>query len=176
MVLLGSGGHTGEMIRLLQKVELKKYKRVWVTSSGDLTSVTKAKDTEATISTGTAEFMELPRARKVGEPLASSFVSTIISFYKTAVLMACRVRAGQMPSLLVLNGPGTCVPLAYIIFGMHFLGMCRTRIVYVESLARVKKLSVSGLLILPIADRFIVQWGELQKAYGGRLEYYGILV
>jgi beta-1,4-N-acetylglucosaminyltransferase len=34
---------------------------------------------------------------------------------------------------------------------------------------------LTGLLILPISDRFIVQWEPLARKYR-RCEYYGILV
>lgn len=49
-------------------------------------------------------------------------------------------------------------------------------IFYVESIARVRKLSLSGLLLykLRLTDQFVVQWPQLQKKYprahyGGRL-------
>lgn len=41
------------------------------------------------------------------------------------------------------------------------------RIIYVESIARVRKLSLSGsiLYLSRMADRFLVQWRELQQRY-----------
>ncbi|KAK6458551.1 oligosaccharide biosynthesis protein Alg14 like-domain-containing protein [Scheffersomyces xylosifermentans] len=176
MILLGSGGHTGEMMRILANVDLGNLTRTWVVSSGDTTSLTKAKDYEQTnfddANSNKTEYLTLHRARKVGEPLLSSVKSTIKSFIHT--LQSLR-ELTQLPSVLLLNGPGTSVPLAYILFGMKFLGLCKTRIIYIESLARVNSLSVSGLLLLPIADRFIVQWEPLFYKYK-RAEYYGILI
>jgi beta-1,4-N-acetylglucosaminyltransferase len=50
------------------------------------------------------------------------------------------------------------------------------RIVYVESIARVRKLSLSGAILYHsrLADAFFVQWAELQarlprSMYAGRL-------
>lgn len=50
------------------------------------------------------------------------------------------------------------------------------RIVYVESIARVRKLSLSGAILYAsrVADQFFVQWPELQaryprSTYAGRL-------
>jgi beta-1,4-N-acetylglucosaminyltransferase len=48
-------------------------------------------------------------------------------------------------------------------------------LIYVESLARVKSLSLSGKLLLRVVDRFVVQWPEL-TALHPKIEYYGLLV
>jgi beta-1,4-N-acetylglucosaminyltransferase len=55
------------------------------------------------------------------------------------------------------------------------------RTVYIESWARVKTLSLSGKILKPLVDRFVVQWETLQKKVGekergGRAEYVGVLV
>lgn len=171
MILLGSGGHTGEMLRMLAPVPLHTCSRTWVVSSGDSTSLEKAKKYEESLGSGSSQYMQLPRARRVGEPLFLSLCSTLVSLAATA---------GQIwklgaPDVLLVNGPGTCVVLAYVMFFMKFVGLARTRIIYVESLARVNRLSVSGRLVLPVANRFIVQWKPLAEAYH-RAEYHGILV
>lgn len=44
-----------------------------------------------------------------------------------------------------------------------------------ESFARVTALSLSGRILIWIADRFLVQWPELAKRYP-KVEYVGILV
>lgn len=174
MVLLGSGGHTGEMIRLLEKTNLTGCSRTWLVSSGDHSSLIKAKNFEDyTGSKDSAEvrFAELHRARKVGEPLILSIFNTLKSIYSTAQ----QLRQLPYPDLLLVNGPGTSVPVAYLLFLMKLFGMCKTRIVYIESLARVNSLSLSGKLIMPIANRFLVQWTPLAEKYE-RAEYYGILI
>lgn len=173
MILLGSGGHTGEMIRLLTHVKLSNLSRVWVTSSNDNASLEKAKDYEKTLESNyTPEYFIVHRARNVGD----SLIITIINTIKSLVSIWTKVfNMKELPKVLILNGPGTSVPLAYIIFVMKFFGICNTKIIYVESLARVGLLSLSGKLLLPITDRFIVQWEQLAEKYK-RAEYYGILV
>jgi len=54
-----------------------------------------------------------------------------------------------------------------------FFGLPAPTIIYVESFTRVKALSLSGKLIRPLVDRFIVQWPALQK---GKSECHGVLV
>ncbi|SGZ58858.1 CIC11C00000002840 [Sungouiella intermedia] len=171
MVLLGSGGHTGEMMRILSPIDLSSCTRTWVVSSGDTTSLLKAKAYEVNLKGGKAQFIELKRARKVGEPLSLSVKSTIMSFISTVQ----QVWKLAKPDVLLVNGPGTCIPLAYVLFIMKLLGLCNTRIIYIESLARVNNLSLSGRLILPISERFLVQWRSLAEKYQ-RVEYYGILI
>ncbi|KAF7581020.1 Oligosaccharide biosynthesis protein Alg14 like family protein [Clavispora lusitaniae] len=175
MVLLGSGGHTGEMLRMLAPVPLGNCSRTWIVSSGDTTSLEKARAYEEKLETldgkSSSTFVQLPRARRVGESPLSSVVSTVVSIAATAQ----KIWVLGPPDVLLVNGPGTSVVLAYVLFAMKFLGLGRTRIVYIESLARVKSLSLSGRLIFPIADRFVVQWKELALRYH-RAEYHGILV
>uniref|UniRef100_A0A0E0LBY5 UDP-N-acetylglucosamine transferase subunit ALG14 n=1 Tax=Oryza punctata TaxID=4537 RepID=A0A0E0LBY5_ORYPU len=57
------------------------------------------------------------------------------------------------------------------------LGLGWSSIFYIESIARVKKLSLSGLLLyrLRIADQFFVQWPQLQQKYP-RACYAGCLM
>ncbi|KAL2857774.1 oligosaccharide biosynthesis protein Alg14-like protein [Aspergillus pseudoustus] len=59
-------------------------------------------------------------------------------------------------------------------------GVFRLRTIFVESWARVATLSLSGKILLPFADRFLVQWPALggKKAWWGakKAEYVGFLV
>jgi beta-1,4-N-acetylglucosaminyltransferase len=48
------------------------------------------------------------------------------------------------------------------------------RTIYVESWARVRRLSLSGTILVGVVDRFLVQWEGLRGL--GRAEYIGVLV
>lgn len=61
-------------------------------------------------------------------------------------------------------------------FSCRLLLLSDCRILYVESIARVRKLSLSGYILYysRMADQFFVQWPELQarfprSTYAGRL-------
>jgi UDP-N-acetylglucosamine:LPS N-acetylglucosamine transferase len=57
-----------------------------------------------------------------------------------------------------------------------FLGkLMGARIVWVDSITNVDRLSLSGRLVRHIADLFLVQWPELTRRYRGT-EYVGAIV
>lgn len=118
-----------------------------------------------------------------------------------------RSLSSPYPDLILTNGPATavCVILAAkllrllnFIFApltaMNFWGQGRDaasngekhpaplqlRTIFVESWARVTTLSLSGKILLPFADRFLVQWPALEgrSAWRGmrKTEYVGTLV
>jgi beta-1,4-N-acetylglucosaminyltransferase len=50
------------------------------------------------------------------------------------------------------------------------------RTIYVESWARVRRLSLSGRILVWVVDRFLVQWEGLEGVGGGKGEFIGVLV
>lgn len=65
----------------------------------------------------------------------------------------------EKPDVIVTTGAHTAVPMCYIakIFGK--------KIVFIESFAKTSTPTISGKLIYPIADLFIVQWKDMLKHY-----------
>ena len=112
---------------------------------------------------------EIPRAREVGQNWFTSLFYTIYAFMKILPLVL-----NLQPQLLLVNGPGTCVPvvLATWLFSLLRFIQPRTKIVFVESICRVKSLSLSARLIWYFVDSVIVQWPELALKHKGS-EYIG---
>ena len=229
LILLGSGGHTAEMLSLLQDLDTRSYnRRTWVISEGDAFSAGKAaefekgiagrarqkqKDKEVTqderkrsegeeeaeaeekeathtARTGTYEIKTIPRARRVHQPLFTTPISSL------RCLNSCvRLLNTSKPDLILTNGPRSPVilNLAPIIIRFFTLpviplplysihgerhrraGGGDMRTIYVESWARVKRLSLSGriLVSLGMCNRVLVQWEGLSKKGG---EFKGVLV
>lgn len=71
------------------------------------------------------------------------------------------------PAYIITTGALIAVP--FCIFGK----MLGKKIIFIETFARIHSLSLSGKLIYPIADCFIVQWDELINQYPKAL-YGGI--
>ncbi|XP_034671158.1 UDP-N-acetylglucosamine transferase subunit ALG14 homolog [Drosophila subobscura] len=179
-VILGSGGHTAEMCRitkaLLQQQRAKdsdKYQPIrFVAANNDETS---DRQLLAVLGdSGTDSLLRVPRSRNVGQSWLSS-VFTIIY----ALLWSCWLIWRDRPQLVLCNGPGTCVPYCYAAYMWRLLGRlpAHSRIVFVESFCRVETLSLSGRLLLPLVDMFVVHWPALTKRYEDRpnLRYFGRL-
>jgi beta-1,4-N-acetylglucosaminyltransferase len=169
MIVLGSGGHTAEMLLLLSTVSLGEFgRRTWVVSDGDAFSAARAVGVENGVKGGEWEVITIPRARRVHQTLLTAPISSVVCLWT-----CLRLLSRHPPSIILTNGPGTgvIVVLASIILRAFSTGGApvgttstaqMTRIVYVESLARVRKLSLSGRLLRRAVDRFIVQWEWLK--------------
>ena len=95
----------------------------------------------------------------------TSVGTTLIGF-----VQAIYIAARSMPDMIVTNGPGTAVPLCYAAYfinrTMHLNRNAKQ--IYIESFCRVKTLSLSGKLLKPIVDKFVVQWHSLKSKSDNR--------
>lgn len=180
LIVLGSGGHTAEMLNLLSVLPKDRFTpRIYIAAATDNMSLQKARLFENSLAdeTGvravkTAQFMQIYRSREVGQSYITSIWTTLV-----AIVHALRLMIKIRPQVILCNGPGTCIPLCAIAFFFKVMGVRWSSIFYVESIARVRRLSLSGLLLykLHIADEFFVQWPQLQRKYP-RTHYVGCLM
>lgn len=63
------------------------------------------------------------------------------------------------PEYIVTTGTHTAVPISYI---GKFFG---SKVIFIETFANSKTKTLSGKMIYPIADLFVVQWEEMLKQY-----------
>ncbi len=63
------------------------------------------------------------------------------------------------PDYIITTGAHTAGPMCLIgkIFG--------SRVIYIETFANMNSKTVTGRLLYPFSDRFIVQWKEMKKQY-----------
>ncbi|KAJ6232600.1 glycosyl transferase-related [Anaeramoeba flamelloides] len=175
--VLGSGGHTPEMLKLLETLfigEERNYQISFVIASSDKTSQHKAKafskKFKEKFGIDDIQIYLVPRSRKVGQSYFSSIFTTLYaSFFSFKIVVL------ENPKLVLCNGPGTCVPIALAAFLLRIISIKFIDVIYIESIARVKRLSLSGRILYPIADRFIVQWESLTSKYK-KVEYIGRLI
>ncbi|XP_039065052.1 UDP-N-acetylglucosamine transferase subunit ALG14-like isoform X2 [Hibiscus syriacus] len=179
LIVLGSGGHTAEMINLLLVLQKDRFTpRFFIAAATDNMSIQKARVLESSWADSSgvkgisAEFMQIYRSREVGQSYITSVWTTLVAMVHALWLMI-KIR----PQVVLCNGPGTCFPLCVIAFIFKVIGIRWSSIFYVESIARVKRLSLSGLLLykLRIADQFFVQWPQLHRKYP-RAHYVGCLM
>ncbi|GAB4826821.1 hypothetical protein Ancab_033701 [Ancistrocladus abbreviatus] len=177
LIVLGSGGHTAEMLNLLSVLQKDRFTpRFYVAAATDNMSLQKARVFENSSNNETGvenvQFMQIYRSREVGQSYLTSIGTTLIATAH-AVWLILKTR----PQVILCNGPGTCIPLCVIAFLFKVVGIKWSSVFYVESIARVRRLSLSGLLLykLRIADQLYVQWPQLQKQYP-RAIYVGCLM
>ena len=78
LVVLGSGGHTAEMLRLITDFDFDRYGPLTlVTAATDTTSRAKAERELPRAALATARWAAIPRAREVGQSFGSSVPSTL---------------------------------------------------------------------------------------------------
>lgn len=104
----------------------------------------------------------IPRSREVGQSWLTSIFSTA-----WATVCVASIIIKELPGLLLVNGPGTCLPLCMIVHVGRCLGLMNTKIVFVESIARTRLLSLTGKIIyhFRMSDLFLVQWPSLAQKF-----------
>jgi len=170
LVVFGSGGHTAEMLQLLSSLSLDRYGPFsYVISRTDSTSEKRAKSSG--IVPPSSQFETIPRSREVGQSYFTAFFMTI-----WAIIVAFELMWRIRPKLLLVNGPGTCLPLCIAAVILKLLRLLNVKIVFVESACRVQSLSVTGKILYygRLADSVMVQWKLLTKKYP-RAEFVGLL-
>ena len=72
---------------------------------------------------------------------------------------AFRILAKERPDLIISSGAAVAVPFFYVgkLFG--------AKLIYIEVFDRIDSSTITGKLVYPIADRFIVEWEEMLKVY-----------
>ncbi|KAF2159776.1 glycosyltransferase family 1 protein [Zasmidium cellare ATCC 36951] len=200
LIVLGSGGHTAEMLSMLSRAELdwknKLSRRTWVVGEGDGISAERAGGFEREVigggeadeeGEGRWSVQTVPRARKIHQRVWTAPWSCVrCAWVCWGVLLPSEEEereSADFPDIILVNGPATATILVFVSVLMRFLdaGGCHSRgkmrTVYVESWARVKRVSLSGRLLGWVVDRFLVQWESLEgRVGGGRGEFVGVLV
>lgn len=160
LIILGSGGHTTEMLQLIKSIDLvNKYEALFIISEGDKHSEKKLKENDKT-----SEIMKVTRSRKVGQNYFTSILTTTI-----CLIQSFFICLKYKPKLILCNGPGTCIPFCLV--GK----LICSKTVFVESFCRTKSLSLSGKIATRLCDHVLVQWPELEDE-NKNTKYIGFLL
>eukprot|EP00434_Breviolum_minutum_P038628 symbB.v1.2.034275.t1/scaffold4398.1/size40168/2 len=168
-VVLGSGGHTMEMLALIKELNQERYKCDFIMAETDSSSLKKVQATRPDLAKDSGRFHTIPRSREVGQSWGSSIWTTAKAF------LACIKLVWELqPQVLLVNGPGTCAPVVGAAMLFELIAFRPNSLIFVESICRVKTLSMSGKLVYPFADVFVVHWPELAERYT-KAQFMGIL-
>lgn len=154
MAVLGEGGHTTEIIRLIELLG-PVYDYSYLITQRDQTSEGRIKIA------GPVYRATLPRTK---DPKLLTTLKLLLLCSVQELLVLLRVR----PKAILSVGAGVAVPISV------FARLLGVKIIHVESAARVHSLSLSGKIMYRIADLFFVQWEPLltkypRSLYAGRL-------
>jgi len=173
LCVFGSGGHTKELLSLLQSLPRSIYStRSYIRAITDQTSIPSA------VSCGElspSTFVHsIPRAREVGQSFFTAVWTTVLSFYKTLGILSV-----VQPHILLVNGPGTCLPVCIAAVLLRFVGLLpgSLQVVFIESACRVDNLSLTGKILynFRLADVVAVQWPQLAAKHP-RVVYIGLQI
>lgn len=135
-LVCSSGGH---FLQLYYLKELwSEYDRFWVTFA--------AADTKFFLRTEKTYWAYHPTNRNIKNLIKNIF-------------LAYKLLHKEKPDVIISTGAGVSVPFIY--WG-RLLGM---KTIYIESLTRIKGLSLSAKLIYLVVETMLVQWPELAERY-----------
>jgi UDP-N-acetylglucosamine:LPS N-acetylglucosamine transferase len=146
LLVASSGGHLLELLELAH--EYAPATRHWVTFDKP--------DARALLRSERVTYAYGPTNRHLGNLVRNG-------------LLAVRVLLRTRPRAVITTGAGVAVPFLYAARAM------RRRAIYVESLARIDQLSLTGRLVYPVVTHFFVQWPELARRYR-RGRYVGAIL
>lgn len=136
-----TGGHLSEMLRLDKLIN--KYDSYIITEKTKSTVALKEKkDKVYYVVYGTKS-----------KPF-SYFFKCIINFFINLYLFI-KIR----PDIVISTGAHTAFIMCYL------AKIFRKKVIYIETFANFKTKSLTGKLVYPIADLFLVQWEEMLKLY-----------
>ena len=142
LFISSTGGHLSEMMQL--KPMFKKYNYHIITEYTDST-----KNLSKTYE-GKVDYLVYGTKDHLFSYIFKFSFNVLKSFY-----LYFKIR----PKYIVSTGTHTAVPICYI--GKLF----DSKIIFIETFANSKTKTLSGKLVYPIADLFIVQWESMLKLY-----------
>ena len=141
-----AGGHTSQLLELAES--WKESRPCWVTTS----NVIKER------------LSKYGKVYVVGECNRQQPLRVLL------VLLRCiRIALRERPDVVISTGAaaGCMMCILSKLFG--------AKVVWIDSITNVERLSLSGRLVRPIADLFLVQWPELAEKHSD-IEYVGAVI
>ncbi|KAL3252343.1 hypothetical protein MRX96_017662 [Rhipicephalus microplus] len=169
MIVLGSGGHTFEMLKLVENISTTSYSpRVYVTATTDPMSADKAKQLEMWRVASSSQVLllrflsskrdstdgpeeeepsdyvveRIPRSRELHQSWLTTVPTTLY-----ALLASAPILLRHSPDVIICNGPGTCVPIVLMSFVLAVLGTKRTTGGWPQLTTKYPRATYHGLLV-----------------------------
>ena len=131
-----SGGHLTHLYML--KDFWKDKERFWVTFDKE--------DANSILNGERVYHCYFPTNRNIKNLIKNSF-------------LAIKLLHKERPDLIISSGAAVAVPFFYL---GKLMG---AKTIYIEVFDRIDKSTLTGKLVYPVTDKFIVQWEEMKKVY-----------
>jgi beta-1,4-N-acetylglucosaminyltransferase len=145
--IASSGGHL-EQLMLLRPV-MKKYESLIITENTKYNSNINHNKCYKVIQINRNEIFFL--------------IKFIILFYQSI-----KIFVKEKPNVIISTGALCTIPI--LLIGKLF----RKKIIFIESFSKISSPTMTGRIIYPIADVFVIQWIGLKKYYPKSLYWGGI--
>ena len=133
-----SGGHWEELM-CLKKI-MDKYDSFFITEKGGQLNDSESKN-----------IYGVDKIDRKEKWFILNFIALFIKSFK--------IYFNERPDVVITTGALVSYPICVI------AKLFRKKIVYIETFARVNSKSLTGRLIYPISDLFLVQWKEMLELY-----------
>lgn len=150
MFVSSSGGHLTELLKLQPLFD--KYDYMIVTEETQTTKTLKNKYNINYMKYGSRQY-----------------IFSYIFIFLFNIFKSIQLLIKFNPKVVVTTGAHTGGILCFI------AKLTGKKVIYIESLAKVNSLSLTGKMLYFIVDKFFVQWEELEKKYK-KAEYLGRLI
>ena len=147
MFICSVGGHLTQMFQM--KKIFNEYDYVLITEKTDVTKEMKDKYNIEYLVYG-----------------SRNYLFSYIFKFSFNIIKSLFLFIKYRPKTIITTGTHTAVPMCYI--GKLF----RRKIIYIESFAKRTSPTLSGKMVYPIADIFIVQWESMLSIYP-KAKYFG---
>ncbi len=135
-IVCSSGGHL--LLTHLLKKFWSQHDRFWVTF--------KKEDAVSLLEDETVYWAYFPTNRNLFNLVRNFFVSLKVLFK-------------EKPDVILSSGAGVAIPFFYV---GKLMGK---KLIFIEAYERIDNPSITGRLVYPITDLFILQWEEQKKIY-----------
>lgn len=135
-LVCSSGGHLSDLYKLNSIWSTEK--RFWVTFNKT--------DANALLKGEQIYHCYFPTNRNIMNAVRNTF-------------LAIRILKDEKPDILISGGAGVAVPFYYV---GKLMGI---KLVFIEAFDRFQNPTLTGRLVYPITDCFIVQWEQMKKYY-----------
>lgn len=134
--ITSSGGHLTHLIQL--KEWWKDKERFWVTFEKE--------DSKSILKDEKKYWCYFPTNRNIKNLIKNTF-------------LAVKILLKEKPDLIISTGAAPAIPFFYL---GKLLG---AKVVYIEVYDRIEKPTITGKVVYPISDLFVLQWEEQKKFY-----------